>query len=219
MIGSLGLDRPENRDVLLEIASGNGEEAASALTRFAWHSPKKVRGRAFDAMKSDNVSLRVSAVRVFRGINGTEEINALADLAKDPEDFVKMRALDALGHNEEPYAKGVLIDAFDTGDSATRVASAYHIAQSGHPRSLNLLVEAALSDRKHGSVFYHAIENLNSPESKQALERIKKLAPADHRELQEDILHSALIAEEQESQAAFEAPEKQLEGLRADFLY
>ena len=119
---------------------------------------------------------------------------------------------------EKEECKLDIID-FQTGDEAVRVASAYHIAQSGHPRSLNLLVEAALSDRKHGSVFYHAIENLNSPESKQALERIKKLAPADHRELQEDILHSALIAEEQESQAAFEAPEKQLEGLRADFLY
>ena len=219
MIASLGLDRPENREFLLEAAAGTGDEAAEILSRYAWYAPNEVRDLAFDATQSDNLQLRVSAVRVLRGINGTKEINALADLTKDPEGFVKIRAMDALAYNEEPYAKEVLIDAFQTGDEAVRVASAYHIAQSGHPRSLNLLVEAALSDRKHGSVFYHAIENLNSPESKQALARIKKLAPADHRELQEDILHSALIAEEQESQAAFEAPEKQLEGLRADLLY
>jgi HEAT repeat protein len=195
MLSSLDLDRPDSRKFLRGIASGTGQEAAAVLSGFAWRAPHEVRDIAFGAIQSDDANMRMSGLNVLRGINGTEEINAFADLLKDTNAGVKMQAVAALGHSQDPYAMDLMINAFEDGDGTIREASAYHIASSRHPRALDVLVEATLSRGKTSRSFFHAIQQMDTRESKQALELIKEQAPEDNAELQADILNRELEQE------------------------
>jgi len=198
MVKALGLDRPDSREFLREIATGTGEEASAALSSFVRNAPHEVRDIAYNAIQSDDPTMRVSALNVLRSINGTEEINTFADLLKDKNLGIKVQAVEALGSNQDPYAMDLLVNAFEGGDNSIRVPAAYYLAQSGHPRALDLLVEATLSGTKESSSFYYAIEQLNTPESKEALLTIREKASKDDDALREDILNTEL--EEKERQ-------------------
>ncbi len=198
MLSSLHLDRPDSREFLREIASGTGSEAATILARFARQSPHEVRDIAYNAINSDDAAMRLSGMRVLHGINGTEEINALGDLLKDNEPSVKFKAVHALGQNNDSHSMNLLIDAFEGEDESIRGAAAIHIADSGHPRALDVLVKATLSSGPNSRSFFHIIEGMNTPESKQAIQTIKENAPSDNEHLQADILNSELAQEEED---------------------
>jgi hypothetical protein len=197
MIETLGINRPDSREFLRDIAAGKGKEAAAALAGFAWQAPHEVRDIAFNAIQSDDPAMRRSALTVLQNINGTEEINAFAGLINDKDPSVRVLAISALSNNRDPYATELLVNAFEEGDDSLRAASAYHIASSGHPRALDVLVDATLSSGENSSSFFYVIEQMATPESKQALKIIKEQAPKDNVNLQADILDSELAKEEQ----------------------
>jgi hypothetical protein len=130
MIETLGINRPDSREFLRDIAAGKGKEAAAALAGFAWQAPHEVRDIAFNAIQSDDPAMRRSALTVLQNINGTEEINAFAGLINDKDPSVRVLAISALSNNRDPYATELLVNAFEEGDDSLRAASAYHIASS-----------------------------------------------------------------------------------------
>ena len=147
--------------------------------------------------------MRISGIHVLSQLQGNEEIHSTADLLLDPDPDVRHVAMTALGESTAPLATSRLLDAFEKGDEFMRSTVAYYLAESGHPRAFDLLIEAALSSRSDGGHFYDAIESVNSPEAQEALARLKQLVPPDHEELKGAILNTKLMQEEYNNAFSF----------------
>ena len=131
------------------------DEAISVL--IAFHdtpSYEKILGSLLDALKDEDLYVRIRAAEVLAQLGSTDPrvLNALLDALKDEDLYVRIRAAEALAQlgSTDPRVFNTLLDALKDKNVYVRINAAVALGQLGStdPRVFNTLLDALKGENK-----------------------------------------------------------------------